>query len=75
MLTLYPYVPIADRIRIGVAVTSYARRLHFGITCDRDSMPDADVLTAAIGSALAELVDLSSVGQTRVGSRPTGFAN
>jgi diacylglycerol O-acyltransferase len=56
LLALYPYVPIAERIRIGVAVTSYADRLHFGITCDRGSVPDADVFVDAMARTLAELV-------------------
>jgi diacylglycerol O-acyltransferase len=57
MVALYPYVPIADRIRIGVAITSYDGVLSFGITCDRDSVPDADVLTAGMSAGLAELVE------------------
>ncbi len=53
---LYPYVPIADRLRIGVAVSSYAGALYFGITADRDSTPDVDVLIAGIEDGLRELV-------------------
>ncbi|HEV7204178.1 MAG TPA: wax ester/triacylglycerol synthase family O-acyltransferase [Jatrophihabitans sp.] len=56
MLALYPYVPIADRIRVGVALTSYDDRLFFGITCDRESVPDGDVLSAGIEAGLAALV-------------------
>lgn len=56
MIAIYPYVPIADRIRVGVALTSYDDRLFFGITCDRESVPDADVLSAGIEAGLAELV-------------------
>jgi diacylglycerol O-acyltransferase len=53
---LYPYVPIADRIRIGVAVTSYDGVLYFGVTADKDSSPDVGVLTGAIEEGLRELV-------------------
>jgi len=49
-------VPIADRLRIGVAVSSYAGALYFGITADRDSTPDVDVLIAGIEDGLRELV-------------------
>lgn len=59
MLALYPYVPIADRLRIGIAVTSYDGRLFFGVTCDRDSVPDVDVLTAGIADGLSELVKVA----------------
>jgi diacylglycerol O-acyltransferase / wax synthase len=56
MVALYPYVPIADRIRIAVAVTSYVDHLHFGVTCDRTSVPDADAFVAAMQEGLADLV-------------------
>ena len=56
LVALYPYVPIADRIRIAIAVTSYEGRLHFGITCDRNSVRDADVFVDAVTAGLRELV-------------------
>lgn len=56
LLALYPYVPIGDRVRIAVAVTSYAGRLYFGVTCDRSSVPDADLFVTAMSSGLKELV-------------------
>lgn len=59
MLTNYPYVPIADRIRVGIAVTSYDEQLFFGITSDRDSVPDVDVLAGGIVDGLAELVKVA----------------
>lgn len=66
MLMNYPYVPIADRLRIGVAVTSYDDRLYFGLTCDRDSVPDIDVVTGGIADGLAELVKAAdAAGQER----------
>jgi WS/DGAT/MGAT family acyltransferase len=52
----YPCVPIADRIRIGIAVTSYDGRLWFGITGDGNSMPDVDVVAAGIERELTELL-------------------
>jgi diacylglycerol O-acyltransferase len=52
---LYPYVPIADRIRIAVAVMSYDGALCFGVTADRDSTPDLEVFGAGIRAGLAEL--------------------
>ena len=56
----YPYVPIADRVRTGIALTSYERQLFFGITADRDSMPD--VGDAARRDA-QELVTLTEVAR------------
>jgi diacylglycerol O-acyltransferase len=55
MVAAYPYVPIADRVRIGIAVTSYAGSLLFGITADRDSTPDVDLLRDGLLRAFAEL--------------------
>jgi len=56
LVALYPYVPIGDRVRIAVAVTSYAGRLYFGVTCDRSSVPDADVFVKGMAAGLRELV-------------------
>ncbi len=59
LLAAYPYVPIADRLRIGVAVTTYDGKLLFGITCDRDSTPDVAVFVKALEAGLHELLDLA----------------
>ena len=59
LVSLYPYVPIGDRVRIAVAVTSYQGQLHFGVTCDRNSVRDADVFVGAMTTGLTELVSCS----------------
>jgi WS/DGAT/MGAT family acyltransferase len=61
---LYPYVPIADRLRIGVAISSYDGVLYFGATADEASSPDVGVLTAGIEDALRTL--LKSAEETAV---------
>lgn len=53
---MMPYVPIADRVRIGVAMFSYCGELTFGVTSDLDAT-DLDVLVDGIEAgwwALAE---------------------
>jgi diacylglycerol O-acyltransferase len=55
MVEVYPYVPIGNSMRIGVAIFSYLGRLSFGITGDYNSTPDLDVLTEGIKRGLAEL--------------------
>ena len=55
MLTTYPYVPIADRLRIGVAVTSYERRLFFGVTADAATAADLETLVRGIDRGFAAL--------------------
>ncbi len=55
MQRTYPYVPLADRVRVGIAVTSYDGQLLVGVTADRDSIPDVDVLVGGIDRGFAEL--------------------
>ena len=61
MVAPSPYVPIGDRLRSGVAVTTYDGRLLLGVTTDRDSMPDADVLLTGIAAGFSELAELAGV--------------
>jgi diacylglycerol O-acyltransferase len=56
MLEAYPYVPLANSVRIGVAIFSYNGNLGFGVTGDFDTAPDIDVLCRGIEDGLAELV-------------------
>lgn len=59
MIANYPYVPIADRVRVGIAVTSYDGMLLFGITGDWASTPDIGVLRDALVEGLGDLVKAS----------------
>ena len=54
-MRILPYVPIADRLRIGVAIFSYCDELAFGITGDYDTMPDLAVFREGIVAAVEEL--------------------
>jgi diacylglycerol O-acyltransferase / wax synthase len=58
MTDVYPYVPIADNLRLGIAVYSYLDTFAFGITADYHAVPQADleVLTGGISRGLAELL-------------------
>jgi diacylglycerol O-acyltransferase len=55
-LAMLPYVPIADRVRIGIAMFSYCDSLTFGITGDYDSTPDLQVLADGISASMDELL-------------------
>ncbi|HEU5469332.1 MAG TPA: wax ester/triacylglycerol synthase family O-acyltransferase [Actinophytocola sp.] len=55
VVELQPYVPIALRLRIGVAVMTYCDQMVFGITADYDSTSELELLTGAIESGIAEL--------------------
>ena len=56
MLEAYPYVPLAGQVRVGVAIFSYDGRVTFGITGDRDTTPDIDVLSRGIEAGMEELL-------------------
>ena len=53
---LLPFVPIADRVRLGVAVLSYADTLAFGITADAGTTPDVGVVAAGITASWQAVV-------------------
>ena len=55
---LYPFVPIGDNVRVGIAVFSYTGDLTFGITADYGSVPAAelDILAEGVQAGLAELL-------------------
>jgi diacylglycerol O-acyltransferase len=62
-VSMLPYVPIADRVRIGIAMFTYRDTLTFGITGDYDTAPDLQVLADGIAESMAELVrDAAQVG-------------
>lgn len=51
----YPYVPLAGRAALSIAVSSYAGRMGFGLLGDRDAMADIEQLAAFIGEAVDDL--------------------
>lgn len=67
MREAFPYVPIANRVRIGIAIFSYLGTLNFGVTADYDSAPDVDVLTRGIELGVQELLDYAGVGHASNG--------
>ncbi|WP_040814995.1 wax ester/triacylglycerol synthase family O-acyltransferase [Nocardia concava] len=56
VLELLPAIPIAMRLRTGIAILSYGDQLTFGITGDYDSTPDLEVLADGIHTAIADLL-------------------
>jgi diacylglycerol O-acyltransferase len=59
MLDMFPVVPLAGGQAVAVGITSYDGGVHYGLTADRDALPDVQVLAKAMGESLAELVALS----------------
>jgi WS/DGAT/MGAT family acyltransferase len=60
MLEAFPYVPLAGRVRIGVAIFSYLDTLNFGLTGDYDTTEDLEVLAQGIEAGMADLVKASA---------------
>jgi diacylglycerol O-acyltransferase len=57
MLETYPVHPLLPGHALAIGVTSYDGQVFYGITADRDRVPDADVLGQCVPEALAELLD------------------
>jgi diacylglycerol O-acyltransferase len=57
MLETYPVHPLLPGQALAIGVTSYDSHVFYGITADRDRVPDADVLGQAVTEALTELLD------------------
>jgi len=63
LLASYPVNPLLPGQAIAIGVTSYAGRVYFGITADRDLVPDADVFGQCLVEALDELLDTVNGGR------------
>ncbi len=81
MVQAYPYVPIADRLLLGVAIFSYLDTFYFGITAEYRQISPADLRTFidGINRGIADLsaeVPAAARGRPRRGGsgrgRPTG---
>ena len=57
MIDCYPVVPLAKGQAVTIGLTSYNGGVFYGMNCDRDSMPDIDVLAGCIEESLAELLE------------------
>ena len=55
MLEYRPFVPISHGLRVGTAILSYNGTLFFGVTGDFETMPDVDVLAAAVPRDIGDL--------------------
>jgi diacylglycerol O-acyltransferase / wax synthase len=67
---LYPVVPLAQRLALGIAIMSYDGRLGFGLMGDYDAMPDLESLGADLERAIEALA--VAAGVKRRARRPAG---
>jgi len=58
MIAAYPVAPIGGLVRTTVAVWSYDDRLAIGVSADRDSNPDIDILSEGIRRGFDNLLEL-----------------
>jgi diacylglycerol O-acyltransferase / wax synthase len=59
MVDCYPVVPLSHGQAVTIGLISYNGGVFYGMNCDRDSMPDIDVLAGCIEESLAELLETS----------------
>jgi len=64
MVATYPVPPLMAEHPLAIGVTSYDGSVFYGITADRDLLPDVDVFVTCLRDALDELLD------TATGARP-----
>ncbi len=65
MVETYPVPPLFPGFSVSVGVTSYDGGVYYGISADRDALPDIDVLGQCVREALDELVDSASDSRPR----------
>jgi len=66
MLRTFPIPPLLPRQALAIGVTSYDGRVFYGITADRDLVPDSDVLAPCVTEALTELLDTANGGRPKI---------
>ncbi len=56
MLEVFPHVPLAGNLGLGIALLSYDGRIHWGFNADYDVVPDLEDFVADTRESLAELL-------------------
>jgi diacylglycerol O-acyltransferase len=62
----YPVPPLLPGHALAIGVTSYDGQMFYGVTADRDRVPDADTFAACLSEALDELLDTVGDGRPKV---------
>lgn len=65
MVETYPVHPLLPDHTLSIGVTSYDGGVFYGITADRDALPDVDTLGQCLVEALEELKDSASESRPR----------
>ena len=65
MIETYPVHPLFPNHALSIGVTSYDGGVFYGVTADRDALPDVDTLGACILESLDELKESASESRQR----------
>jgi diacylglycerol O-acyltransferase len=71
MVEAYPCIPLLQGQALSIGITSYHGVVCIGLTADRDSMPDVDILMSSIHDAVAELREAATIGRRTLRSVTT----
>jgi diacylglycerol O-acyltransferase len=66
LLTYYPHVPCGSDVGISVAVSSYNRNLHCGVTYDQQAAPDGELFRDFLIESYEELRTAAGVAKIPV---------
>jgi diacylglycerol O-acyltransferase / wax synthase len=62
----YPVPPLLPGHALAIGVTSYDGQVFYGVTADRDRVPDAETFAACLSEALDELLDTAGDARPKV---------
>ena len=62
----YPVPPLLPGHALAIGVTSYDGQVFYGVTADRDRVPDADTFATCLSESLDELLDTVGDGRPQV---------
>jgi diacylglycerol O-acyltransferase len=62
----YPVPPLLPGHALAIGVTSYDGQVFYGVTADRELVPDADVFASCLSEALDELLDTTGDARPKV---------
>jgi diacylglycerol O-acyltransferase len=65
MVETYPVQPLLPGQALAIGVTSYDGGVYYGVTADRDALPDIEVFGQCLTESLDELVDSASSTRQR----------
>ena len=72
MVETYPVPPLHPGFSLAIGVTSYDGAVYYGVSADRDALPDIEVLGQCITEALEELVFNTEATRGQVGRGTPG---